>query len=255
MPSLSRLETSKKDENMFPLSRDNYEKLRERLGLYKAFTLSEQHFEVIGIGSWSLRLPKVNTTWSNISVECCQDCLIVTTGLTREKFKQIHETWGQLLGGGSLAAIFIISLLLHLKEEVSNDLIENQRILKTVEKRLVISTRPSQDQEIKQEVSLGSLNKSLIDLIVSTSEVQSRLEYISGQFEYIGNCGIHAKLNKLNTATPERFEDMVQISQKSCQDRMLDVEFLEKRINTNITVVRHPSPNILSLELSTALTT
>jgi hypothetical protein len=267
MPSLSRLETSKKGKNVFPLSQDNYEKLFDQ-----AFMLSEQHFEISTEGgSASLRLPKVNPTWSDIRVIYHGDRRIYTTGLTRETFRQVHEIYEQRFDfyrsdERARAMAFIISLLHYPKKEAANDLIANQSILKTVEERLAIGTRSSQDQEIKQEVSqdqeikqevsLGSLNETLIRLVVSTSAVRLRLEYIRGKFEYISDI-----LKKFNHGYYRHFDwiiellDMVESPQKSCKDLLLEVETFEKRINTNITVVRHLSPNMLSPELSTALTT
>jgi hypothetical protein len=220
-------------ENVFPLSPDNYEKLLERFD-GRLDKLSEPHFELHWnreVRFCTLKLPKVNKTWSNISFVflSTKNCpLGLTTGLTREAFRQI--CWIQGLND---PLYFILSLFQCLEKEVTNDIIENQSTLETVEQVL---TRPLQDQEINQEDSLKSLNMKLINLIVSTSVVRSQLKYISSQLDYVGK-----------TAD---VSDGVSL-RKDCGDRLLDVEILEKRINTNITVVR----NLLSLELRTALTT
>lgn len=220
-------------ENVFPLSPDNYEKLlRYFEGTLNK--LSEPHFEIYVedemVYYYTLKLPKLNRTWSDIGVVFLRNQNFphyLTTGLTREAFQQVCAPWTV---DSSLA--FVVSLFHYLEKEVTNDIIENRSILETVEQVL---TRPLQDQEIEQEDSLGSLNMRLINLIVSTSVVRSQLKYISSQLDYM--------VKTVNIDFRDEFEygldgELIKSLRKHCEDSLLDAEILEKRTNTNITVVR-----------------
>jgi hypothetical protein len=230
-------------ENVFPLSPDNYEKLlRHFRGTLNK--LSEPHFEIQMEDCYTLKLPKLNRTWSDIGVVFLRTQELIhylTTGLTREAFQQVYVCAPETVND---PLVFIVSLFHYLEKEVTNDIIENQSILETVEQVL---TRPLQDQEIKQEDSLGSLNMKLINLIVSTSVVRSQLKYICSKLKYVDE--IVKCDSKLISMLGKH--KMIESLRKHCEDRLLDVEILEKRTNTNITVVR----NLLSLELRIALTT
>jgi hypothetical protein len=150
-------------------------------------------------------------------------------------------------------------LFLYLANEVANDMADSQNMLKRIEDILAgkittsaTDTGPLRDLWIEQEVPLELLNRHLTRLIVSAGEARSRLEYISSKALDIPSADLEYISDKaLHTAGESRNFDLANI----CKGRLTEVTFLEQRINTNISVVCHPSPNILSPELTTALTT
>jgi hypothetical protein len=274
MPS-SRLEvTWSKDSYVFPLNRRNYDKLLNffdpfhNAALYwnNALTRSDPHFEIRPVDAekesdferayygfpprvYTLRLPPLHQTWSDISVVLrerlwrkrnIRTLLGLTTGLSQETFRQVHKSCHDL-GDSSRGSSFIISLFQYLADEVANDIAHSRNTLKWIEDILAgkittsaTDTGPLRDLWIEQEVPLELLNRHLTGLIVSAGEARSRLEYISRKAPDI--------------------TDVLELS-NICKGRLTEVAFLEQRINTNISVVCHPSPNILSPELTTALIT
>lgn len=228
---------------MFPLNRRNYDEL---LNLFhsaadhwnNALTRSDPHFEAPEEGH-TLRLPPLHQTWSDISVVFTNSSLGLTTGLSQETFRQVHKSWHDSPAGQNYSALsFITSLFQYLMDEVVKEMAGSRIILKEIEESLAgkITTSATdtgllRDLWIEQEVPLGRLSSKLTGLIVSAGEARSRLEYLSQKnlkHSYLGD---------------------------KCEERLTEMAFLEQRINTNISVVCHPSPNILSPELTTALTT
>lgn len=247
MPS-SRLEViGSKDSDVFPLDRPNYNKL---LNLFdpshgdlryrdNALTRSDAHYENDGEGC-TLRLPRLHQTWSDISVVFKDRSLGVTTGLSQETFRQVHNNCRNKYSGEDYSRItFVSSLFIYLAEEVHKEMDDSRKILERIEERLAgkkttsaTDTRPLRDLRIEQEVPLGRLNSDLVGLNVSVAEARSRLKYLS-----------------------QLSGDKDGFLARTCEDCLIEVAFLEQRINTNLSVVCHPSPNILSPELTTALTT
>jgi hypothetical protein len=245
MPS-SRLEViGSEDSDVFPLDQPNYNKLLSFFNSShtalrycdNALTRSDAHYDVYGEGC-TLRLPRLHQTWSDISVVFRDSSLGLTTGLSQETFRQVHKYCRDKYSGQDCSGItFVGSLFIYLADEAHKEINHSQKFLERIEESLVgkittsaTDTRPLRDLRIEQEVPLGRLNSDLVRLNVSAAEARSRLKYLSQQ-------------------SGDKYLTRI------CEERLTEVAFLEQRINTNISVVCHPSPNILSHELTTALTT